>query len=884
MTRPDGTPVNAVFGFVNMLLKLLRETDADHVAVIFDAARHTFRNDLYPAYKAQRPEPPDDLLPQFPLIREATRAFNVVSIESPGWEADDLIATYARLAREAGAQVTIVSSDKDLMQLVGPGVGMLDPVANCTIGADEVRLKFGVGPERVIDVQALAGDASDNVPGVPGIGVKTAAQLIEEFGDLDRLLAGAAAIKQPKRRQALIDHAESARISRELARLRDDVPVPVPLEDLAVRKPDPATLRAFLEAQAFRSVIPRLALEPPPAAGAGAGTAEGTAATGYELVRRLEDLDRWIEGATAAGAVALGTRTTSPDAMRAELVGVSLSFAPGRACYVPLGHRDDFGTSLQEQIPITTALARLGPLLADPGVLKIGQNIKADIEVLATYGIEVAPIDDTMLLSYVLDGGLHGHGIDELAQRHLGHRMVAFAEVAGSGRAQKSFDQVALDQALRFAAEGADITLRLHRVLKPQLLAERLVTVYETLERPLVPVLAAMERRGILVDSRQLGRLSTEFAERLDALEREIHRLAGHPFNIGSPKQLGEVLFDELGLGGGQGGKKGKTGAYATGADVLEQLAAEGHEIPARVLDWRQLAKLKTTYADALVQQINPATGRIHTSYQQAVASTGRLSSADPNLQNIPIRTEEGRKIRRAFVAEDGWRLLSADYSQIELRILAHVAGIEALKDAFRQGLDIHAMTAAQVFGLPIVGMDPAVRRKAKAINFGIIYGISPFGLARQLGIGRAEAGAYIDAYFERYPGIRDYMQRMREQARATGYVTTLFGRRCHVRGIADRNPAIRNFAERAAINAPIQGAAADIIKRAMIRLPGALAAAGLQGRMLLQVHDELLFEVPENEVAATREVVVRVMESVARLDVPLVLETGVGYNWEEAH
>ena len=891
MTRPDGTPTNAVYGFTTMLMKLLKDTDADYLAVIFDAARETFRNEIYPAYKAQRPEPPEELIPQFALIRDAVEAFNVACIESPGYEADDLIATYARLAREAGAEVTIVSSDKDLMQLIRDGVAMFDPVNNRPIGADAVKDKFGVGPEKVIDVQALAGDAVDNVPGVPGIGVKTAAQLIDAYGDLETLLARASEIKQPKRRQTLIDHAEAARISKQLVTLRDDVPLPLPLAGLAKRDIDRDALAAFLQAQAFKSLLARLDVSATAVGDAAAGaTSElptaGTAqAANYELVIDEAALARWIAAATAAGFVAVDTETTSLDAIRAELVGVSLSLTPGHACYIPVAHRPADGPLAGGgpivQVDRERALALLKPLLEDDAVLKIGQNIKYDMEVFARYGVAVAPIDDTMLLSYVLEGGLHGHGMDELSELHLGHTTIKYAAVAGTGKQQVTFDLVPLDRALSYAAEDADVTLRLHQVLKPRLLAERLVSVYETLERPLVPVLAAMERAGILVDAAQLARLSLDFARRLAELETEIHQLAGHPFNVGSPKQLGEVLFDEMGIAGG---KKGKTGAYATGAEVLEDLAAQGLPLPARVLDWRQLAKLKSTYTDALTGQINPDTGRVHTSYQQAVASTGRLSSSDPNLQNIPVRTEEGRKIRRAFIAPPGHVLLSADYSQIELRLLAHVADIGALKDAFRDGLDIHAMTASQVFGVPVAGMDPQIRRKAKAINFGIIYGISPFGLARQLGIGRGEAAAYIDAYFARYPGIRDYMERAKADAKAHGYVTTLFGRRCHARGIAERNPSVRNFAERAAINAPIQGGAADIIKRAMIRLPGALAQAGLAARMLLQVHDELLFEVPEAEAEATRALVKREMEGVARLTVPLVVDTGMGASWDEAH
>jgi DNA polymerase-1 len=886
LTRPDGTPVNAVLGFTNMLLKLMHDTDADHLAVIFDAAQRTFRNQLYTAYKAHRPDPPDELLPQFPLIREAVRAFNVACVESEGWEADDLIATYTRLAREAGAEVTIVSSDKDLMQLIRPGVEMFDPVNSKVIGPEQVKEKFCVGPDKVIDVQALAGDSIDNVPGVPGIGVKTAAQLIDEFGDLDTLLARAHEIRQPKRREALLAHAEAARISRDLVRLCEEVPPPMPLADLAKRSPDRERLLAFLQENAFRSVIARLQirgdLDQMPAVARPAPAEPAPIEAAYALVQDEADLIRWIAAATAAGYVAIDTETTSLDAVRADIVGISLAIAPGKACYIPLTHcAAGVLDPLPRQIPCDRALALLKPLLEDASVLKIGQNIKFDIQVMARHGIAVAPIDDTMILSYVLEGGLHGHEMDELALLHLNHTTVKYPEVAGSGKSQVTFDLVPVDQALRYAAEDADVTLRLHGALKPKLLAERLVSVYETLERPLISVLAAMERHGIIVDAARLRQLSAEFADKLETLEAEIFRVAGRRFNIGSPKQLGEVLFDELGLGAG---KKGKTGAYGTGADVLETLAAEGHTLPQQVLDWRQVAKLKSTYADALTGQINPRTGRVHTSFQQAVASTGRLSSSDPNLQNIPIRTEEGRKIRRAFVAKDGWVLLSADYSQIELRLLAHVADIPALKQAFRDGRDIHAITASQVFGVPIDGMDPLVRRKAKAINFGIIYGISPFGLARQLGISRGEAGAYIGAYFERYPGIRDYMERARQEARRHGYVTTLFGRRCWVKGINDKNPAARGFAERVAINAPLQGGAADIIKRAMIRLPAVLARRKLSARMLLQVHDELLFEVPSSEVEETGALIKQLMERVARLDVPLVVDVGTGYNWDEAH
>ncbi len=897
MTRPDGTPVNAVYGFTNMLIKLLADTESDGVAVIFDTARKTFRNDIYPDYKANRPPPPEELIPQFDLIREATRAFNVPCIELAGYEADDLIATYARLARERGQEVTVVSSDKDLMQLVGEGVAMFDPVKNRTIGLEQVVERFGVPPEKVIDVQSLAGDSTDNVPGVPGIGVKTAAQLIIEYGDLDTLLERAGEIKQPKRRQNLTEFAEQARVSRRLVTLDQNAPIEVPLDELKLREPEPETVRAFLEENGFRTVLARLGEmlgEAATAPGDAPAPAPDPGEADYELVQDLDALEAWIVAATEQGMVAVDTETTSLDALSADLVGVSLALAPGKACYVPLGHgapKADGGLDFEgaadapPQIPLQAALAALKPLLEDPGVLKIGQNIKYDELVLSRHGIAITPIDDTMLLSYVLDGGLHGHGMDELARLHLGIETIKFKDVAGSGKAQITFDQVPLDKALDYAAEDADVTLRLHQVLKPRLVAERLTTVYETLERPLVPVLTDMERTGIKVDRDELRRLSNDFASRIDALGTEIHGLAGREFTIGSPKQLGEILFDELGL---PGGKRTKSGAHATGADILEGLAAQGHDLPARVLDWRQLSKLKSTYTDALQERINPETGRVHTSFSQAVASTGRLASSDPNLQNIPIRTEEGRKIRFAFVAEDGCTLLSVDYSQIELRLTAHIAEVESLRQAFLDGQDIHAITASQVFGVPVEGMDPMIRRQAKAINFGIIYGISAFGLANNLGIRQGEAKAYIEAYFERYPGIRDYMEKAKEFCREHGFVETLFGRRVHMPAIKDKNPARRSFTERAAINAPIQGTAADIIKRAMIRMAPALEAAGLGARMLLQVHDELLFEVPDAELDETTQVVKQVMETacdpVLELSVPLVAEAGHGKNWGAAH
>ena len=899
LNRADGTPVNAVLGFSNILLKLIDETDADHIAVIFDAGRLTFRNQIYDAYKAHRPEAPPELIPQFKLVREATEAFNVAQVEMADYEADDLIATYTQLALDQGATVTIVSSDKDLMQLVRPGVTMYDPLKQRSIGPDEVREKFGVGPDKVVDVQALCGDSVDNVPGVPGIGVKTAAELINTYGDLETLLAKAGEIKQPKRRQSLIDFAEQARVSRALVELRADVPVPCPLGDLVLRKPDHDKLIAFLREQGFRQLLGRIQARQVhgdvaiPAAGLApaAPAAPEKPTQSYELVQDEAALDRWIAASHTAGMIGFDTETTSLDAVAAELVGLSIATAPGRACYIPVGHvaghdgQLDLGqTEKPRQLPLELVLAKLKPLLEDPSVLKIGHNIKYDIQILTGYGVTVAPVDCTMLLSFVLDAGLHGMGLDELALLHLDHDTVKFKDVAGSGKNFKGFAAVALDQARDYAAEDADICLRLHAILKPRLIAARRVAFYETIERPLMPVIAAMERNGIKVDRAELSRLSVDFGQRMGELEKQIHALAGGPFNVGSPKQLGEVLFDKLSL---PGGKKGKNGAYGTEASLLEQLAYT-HDLPRRVLDWRQLAKLKSTYADALVEQINPKTGRVHTSYSLVGAATGRLASTDPNVQNIPIRTEEGRKIRRAFVAEPGNLLLSADYSQIELRLAAHVADIAALKEAFRDGKDIHAMTASEVFGVPVEGMDKEVRRRAKAINFGIIYGISAFGLANQLSIPQGEASDYIKAYFARFPGIKDYMERTKAFCREHGYVETIFGRKCHLPGIKDSNPARRAFSERAAINAPLQGAAADIIKRAMNRLPGRLKAEGFQARMLLQVHDELVFEVPEAEAPLVAPLIREVMENAAvpmvTLSVPLVVETGWARNWEEAH
>jgi len=904
MTRPDGTPINAVFGFSNMLLRLLTEHVGTHVAVVFDAGRTTFRNELYDKYKAQRPEPPPELTPQFALVREATAAYGVAGVELDTWEADDLIASYARVASEAGMRVTIVSSDKDLMQLVDARVVMQDPIKQKEIGPAEVLEKFGVPPNKVVDVQALMGDSVDNVPGVPGIGPKGAAQLIQEFGDVEGVLAAAPAMKPGKRRDMLIQHAEGARISRKLVTLCRDVPLPLPLEDLRAREPDRAVLAAWLQVQGFKTALNRLGLEGVMRMSAPAMPAprpvqppgEGQPAFGpYECVTTLDQLHAWIAEAQAAGIVGLDTETDSLDALRANLVGLSLATAPSRACYVPLRHRavqpaaqgsleapaPEAAPAVQQIAP-EDALAALAPLLRDATVLKVLQNAKYDLLVLDRAGLAgVTPVDDTMLISYSQEAGRHGHGMDELSALHLGHQPIAYDSVTGTGRARIPFAEVPLDRATAYAAEDADVTLRLWHRLRPLMRTTGGLAIYEEMERRLIPVLMRMEQAGVRVDEAELRRMSADFAARMEVMEGDIHKMAGRPFSLGSAKQLGEILFDEQAL---PGGKRLASGAWGTDVVVLQTLADQGHELPARIIEWRQLSKLRFTYTEALVAQIDPRTNRVHTSFAQAITSTGRLSSTDPNLQNIPIRTEEGARIRQAFVAEDGHVLVSCDYSQIELRLMAHVADIAALKEAFATGQDIHARTASEVFCVPMEGMDAGTRRRAKAINFGIIYGISAFGLARQLGIDAGEARTYIQAYFERYPGIRAYMDRTKLEAREHGYVVTPFGRRLWVPGIADKLAQRRAYAERQAINAPLQGGAADIIKRAMVRLPAALDAAGLRARLLLQVHDELLFEAPTGEADETAAVAKRVMEAAATISVPLVVETGHGPSWASAH
>ena len=940
MTRNDGTPVNAVYGFTSMLMKLVDDMQPDHVAVVFDTSRQTFRSDIYPDYKANRSAPPEELIPQFALVREATTALSLPMMEASGFEADDLIATYAAMAEAANMETIIVSSDKDLMQLVRGDVTMLDPMKQRRIGAAEVEEKFGVTPDKVVDVQALAGDSTDNVPGVPGIGVKTAAELINIYGDLDSLLERAGEIKQPKRRENLIEFAEQARISRQLVLLREDAPTPLDIDAMKTPARDMDVLKAFLIEQNFKRLLVRIG------ASADAGTSAsaevvrsmggtlavnagqndkandtGTSLThdvqnlrhikaSYTLITSHDALTDFIGKARKQGFLAVDTETTGLNASAVDLVGISMAIAPGQACYVPLRHGTtndsaatggvaiqgglDFSDDEDEpatfpQLDFETAMVELRPLFEDPAVLKIGHNLKYDAHVLMrprNGGINLTPVDDTMCLSYVLDGGrVERHSMDYLAGHWLDYTTIKFSDLCGKGAKQIPFSDLSPEAALDYAAEDADITLRLWMILKPRLAGEKVASVYERLERPLIPILAQMENFGITVDRSILARMSNDIATRMEALSKDILALAGEDFNIASPKQLGEILFEKMGL---QGGKKAKTGAYSTSADVLEDLAASGVEIASKVLDWRHLAKLKSTYADALVECILPETGRVHTSFSMVGASTGRLSSSDPNVQNIPIRTSEGRQIRNAFIAAEGCKLISADYSQIELRLFAHVAGEQSMIEAFKDGIDIHARTASEVFGIPLDQMDSETRRRAKAINFGIIYGISAFGLARQLSIPQAEARDYISAYFENFPGIRAYMERIKTEAREDGFVETLFGRRIHITGMVGGSAAHRGFAERQAINAPIQGSAADIIKRAMVRIPPALKMAGIKADMLLQVHDELIFETQADGADEAVKHITRIMEAAAmpvvNLTVPLVAEAGIADSWADAH
>ena len=901
--KSDGLPVGAVAGFCNMLQRYVEGNNGPdaptHVAVIFDHSGKSFRNQMYDKYKANRPPTPEDLVPQFPLTRDATRAFNISCKEVEGFEADDIIATLATQARNAGGSCTIISSDKDMMQLVGDGVFMLDAMKNKLIDREGVVEKFGVYPERVVDVQALAGDSADNVPGAPGIGIKTAALLVNEFNTLEELLDRANEIKQPKRRESLLNNRAQIELSKRLVQLDCDMDLDFTLDDLEVVDPVPKDLLSFLAKMEFRTLTKRLAEQ----MGAEAPLIESSVeaeqknlspkappidAEKYETICDASALQKWIDSVYSRGYVAIDTETTGLNDMRADLVGISLCIEAGSAAYLPLRHRDGevddlFATDrlIEGQMDQTDALGMLKPMLEDPAIMRIGQNMKYDAKILARVGIKINPIDDTMLISYAQNGGLHNHGMNFLSERYLDHVPIPIKTLLGTGKSAITFDSVPIDEATRYAAEDADITLRLWQNLKPKLHLKKVTTVYETLERPLVPILVEMEMNGIKVDRDSLRRRSNGFAQKMAALEVEIHELAGRSFNLGSPKQLGEILFDEMSM---PGGKKGKTGAYATGVDVLEELAME-HVLPGRVLDWRQLSKLKSTYTDALQEHIHPETGRVHTSYSIAGTSTGRLASTDPNLQNIPIRSEDGRKIREAFVADTGNSLVALDYSQIELRILAHIADIGTLKQAFADGIDIHSLTASQMFDVPLAEMTPEIRRKAKAINFGVIYGISGFGLARNLRIPRAEAQAFIDTYFKRFPEIRTYMDETVMSAKENGYVKTLFGRKIHTPEIGAKGPHA-GFAKRAAINAPIQGTAADVIRRAMIRMPDAIS--GIPAKMLLQVHDELLFEVENSAVDQLTLVAKEVMEKASlptiKLDVPLIVDAGVGQNWAEAH
>ena len=900
--KSDGLPIGAVSGFCNMLNRYLEDIDGPdaptHVAVIFDHSGHSFRNEIYDRYKANRPPAPEDLVPQFPLTREATKAFNIACEEMEGFEADDMIATLAFRARDAGGRVTIISSDKDLMQLVGDGIEMYDAMKNKRIDREGVFEKFGVYPDRVIDVQALAGDSVDNVPGAPGIGVKTAATLINDFGDLDELLRRSDEIKQPKRRQTLIENAEQIKLSRELVTLDCNTPLKFGLEDLEFNAPVPNELLDFLEKMELRTLTKRIAqkfgVETPKSDNLGLDNKTSYLeqipfdSKKYEHIKTADQLQTWINKIYETGYVAIDTETTSLNDMLAELVGVSLSVEIGLACYIPIGHKEGQNDDLFEnsqlvegQLDLEFVLECLRPILEDDSILKIGQNIKYDAKVLDRYGVMITAFDDTMLLSYALHGGLHNHGMDALSQRYLEHSPIAIKTLIGSGKSAITFDKVKIDDAVAYAAEDADITLRLWKIFKQKLHLSRVTKVYETLERPLVSVLAQVEKNGIKVDRETLSRMSNAFAQKMASLEAEIYEMAGDTFNVGSPKQLGEIMFDKLGY---EGGKKGKNGAYATGADILEDLATN-HDFPKRVLDWRQLSKLKSTYTDALQDHINPNTGRVHTSYSIAGAVTGRLSSTEPNLQNIPVRTEDGRRIREAFVAESGNILVSLDYSQIELRILAHIAQIDALQQAFHDGLDIHAMTASEMFNVPLDEMTSEIRRQAKAINFGVIYGISGFGLARNLRIPRSEAQGFIDRYFERFPGIKEYMDKTVKFSKENNYVETLFGRVIHTPEINAKGP-MAGFAKRAAINAPIQGTAADIIRRAMIRVPDAIK--GMPAKMLLQVHDELLFEVKEEDYEELIAKVRSIMETASlpflKMDIPLSVDAGRGLNWAEAH
>ena len=894
MTSPTGVPVNAVFGYTNMFLRLTQSIKCDYCLVLFDAKRRNYRNEIFPDYKGTRAEIPEELIPQFSIIREATNALNLNYLEMEGYEADDLIATYARQATEKGMEVVVVSADKDLMQLIRDGVEYYDPMKDKFYGPEDVKEKFGVYPERVVDVQALAGDSIDNVPGVPGIGLKTAAQLINEFGSLEEVLNRASEIKQNKRRETLLANIDNARISLQLVTLKNDVPVEKDITAFSCRAPHLDVLHKFIDDYGFRSLKNRIEKWADERCSALPEDVQNTVfkevEKHYELVQTEEQLKKWAERIKQKRLFAFDTETTGFNPVFDKIVGFSLATEEGIACYVPLahvsGHKTDLFSAPADnkirQLDFATVKKHLAPLFADKAILKIGHNIKFDMHFFAQVIGEnavFAPVEDTAVISYVLDSSTHGHGMDELAEIFLQYQTIKYEEVCGSGRDKITIDKVELNKALAYAAEDADVTLRLYNVLKPRLFAEKLLNVYESFDRPLIPVLKDMEQQGIMVDAQALHRLSSDFESRMRILETEIYNLAGEEFNLSSPKQIGEILFGKMGLKG----KKTPGGAWQTGADVLEELAENGCELAQKILDWRALAKLKSTYSDALLVLLDK-NSRVHTTFSQIVANTGRLASSNPNLQNIPIRTEEGKKIRECFIARPGCKIISSDYSQVELRLLAAVADVKALKNAFAAGVDIHAATASHVFGIPYDKVDANTRRHAKAINFGIVYGISAYGLARQIGVAPEDAKAYIDAYFREMPEIKKYMDDTIAFARANDYVLTPFGRRCSIMGINDKNKRLAANAERAAINAPIQGGAADIIKLAMNRIPDELKKRGLKTKMLVQVHDELVFEAPENEVEEASKIIKAIMEGVVNLSVPFVAEVGVGDNWTQAH
>ncbi len=891
--KSDGLPTGAVSGFCSMLFKLLEDSKSNqnlqkptHFAVIFDSARKTFRNDIYSDYKANRSEAPDDLAPQFEYIRKSVLAFNLPSVELMNYEADDLIATYVDEILTIGAKVTIVSSDKDLMQLYKKNVRIFDPMKNKFILEEDIFNKFGVDASKVIDVQALAGDSSDNVPGVPGIGVKTAAELINKYGTLEKLLKSADEIKQNKRRETLIENKDKALISKQLVTLMHDAPVNQKLEDFRLKEIDKDKLYKFLREMEFN----RLLSSAISAYGEPNFLSSKTEVQdkqkeitkkNYSLISEIDELDDWIKEAEEVGELAIDTETTSVDPHQASLVGISLSSKVGKACYIPVGHKS------KKNLDKKSVISKLKPLLEDPSIKKIGQNIKFDFIILYREGISISPMEDTMLMSYVLDAGKNRHNMDTLSELHLGHKTTTFKELVGSGKKEINFSDVELDKAKDYAAEDADITFRLYKKFIKNLKSEKMINIYEIFEKPMIEILAFMEMKGIKIDSNFLKSLSLKFEKKIEKLEKEIFKIAQKEFNIGSPKQLGDIIYNDLKIAGL---KKTRKGGFATNASVLEDLAFKGHKFPQLVLDWRQVSKLKNTYSDALPEHVNPTTKRVHTSFLLAATTTGRLASSDPNLQNIPIKSEDGKDIRKAFIAEKNHTLISADYNQIEMRILADLAGVKELKKAFKNNEDIHSLTASQIFNIEIKKVDQDQRRKAKAINFGIIYGISQYGLAKQINVSNYEAEEFLNAYFAKFPEIKIYMDDTIKFCRKSGYVNNIFGRRSHFNAINDKNFNVRNFQERAAINAPIQGSASEIMRLAMIRLQKNLSEnKKLKSKMLLQIHDELIFEVPKDEVTEMTKIIKKEMTSVSESEhhsfsTPLTVDINIGDNWGALH